>query len=475
LNTEFSSRLATVQCLLCAGTALLLAHSVALGQTDVSASDLAAGFERASAICREVEKIRGLAFKNDVTMAAQSVEKFKEYVNKAVERQFGETGSDGYVRALVKIGVLKESVDLPSMVMTILEDQAVAYYDPDERIYHLLSTNVTPYVFDFISSHELCHALQDQHFDLNAFVRDDIAAILDNGDASLARECVIEGEATLVMIIWTLMREMGLDDPRLAEPLASVGISCQAGMDFDTLMELSQANLDSSDSGLAGIQGSASLADHPRFFVEQFLASYLQGAFMVDQVRTRSGWKGVSELYRNPPESMEQVLHPEKMFGEKDSPTDIRLPELVQGMPEGWSLVEEDVLGEFGIRSMLCLWQEQGAMDTTAAAFAAGAAAGWDGDRYYYLAAENDKADLLVWKTVWDSRQDASEFAVAYRALLATRFPAMKKVRKSQGDAQHPYQVWEVAPGRFLKLMSSGDTVGIIDTTDPVMLDVMWE
>ena len=124
-------------------------------------------FARTREICESVENIRGLRFSESVRSEVQGQEAFRAYIKEAVARQFGEAGPDAYIDALVRLGVLKESVDFVDTMLGLLKDQAAAYYDPESKGYYLLMTNAPPMALDIISSHELCHALQDQHFDLH--------------------------------------------------------------------------------------------------------------------------------------------------------------------------------------------------------------------------------------------------------------------------------------------------------------------
>ena len=145
---------------------------------------------------------------------------------------------------------------------------------------------------------------------------------------------------------------------------------------------------------------------------------------------------------------------------------------MLQGLDVVVEGVAGDVLGELGMRVFFKLWQKDEAKDASGAA---SAAEGWGGDRYYYFENKKTGKDLLVWKIVWDTADDAAEFATAYRLLLAERFPNMKKAWTSGEDSRFAYQVWEVEPGRFLKLMRKETESGIIDTTDRGMIDIMWK
>lgn len=433
-----------------------------------------AAFERSKNICRDIEKIRGLAFKKEIATKVQSLKEFRAYVEESIARQYGGAeGTEGYVQGLVKIGVLECPVNLTSTILTLVESQVAAHYDPESKVYYLLMTNMPAIFLDTVSSHELCHAMQDQHFDLHAFLEKDLETIRANGDFCLAKQCLVEGEATFVMTVWMIMSQMGVDDHTLAEPMASIGINCQAAMDLDGILAMSKTRLAAMGSGFETMAEAMKELQHlPRFLVESLFASYIQGALMVDYIRTRGGWKAVEELYKRPPQSTEQVLHPEKLTGQRDVPFDVHLPGLIKSLPRGWRLQEEDVLGELGMRIFFQLWQAEGAEDPSAAA---SAAAGWGGDRYYYFVNRGAGKDLLIWKTVWDTPQEAAEFTVAYRVALASRFPALNKAWRSGAESAFKYQIWEIEPGRFLKLMRKNEVVGIIDTTDRAGLDILWK
>ena len=428
------------------------------------------GLSRVGVISAEVATIRGLEFKKKVQADVQSIAAFRAKVRKEISEQYGEDGGDAYVRALLKLGSLKKPVKLTAMALALLEEQAAAHYDTDDNMYHLLSTNVTAFGLDLISSHELCHALQDQHFDLHEFAEKDIEAIRDNADAIAAKQCLIEGEATLVMMVWMLMKEAETLSVEMATEMASVAVMVQASIDVDTLIALSEQQAKTMESRMGSMAGSAEdLRKYPRFFVEQLLAAYIQGAVFVDRVRGEHGWPGVSDMYKLPPQSTEQILHPEKyLAAERDEPIDVRLRGVAEKLPRGWVLREEDVLGEMGLQVLFKIWPAEAAVDIEAAE---SAAAGWGGDRYYYFEKKDDpKENLLVWQTVWDTRRDALEFSAAYRALLLDRFPSAQKHARSGAKSAVRFQVWEVTPARFLKLAVQDKVVNIVDTTDVSLL-----
>ncbi|MFO7871994.1 MAG: hypothetical protein R6V03_11270 [Kiritimatiellia bacterium] len=432
-------------------------------------ADTAARIEQ---ICSDVERIRGLKFKRKVGFEVQGMEEFREYAVESFKRQMKEGEAEAYVAGLVRIGALKNPVDLMSVLLSLAESQAAAHYDPYDEKYCLIMAGMPQLFLDVVSSHELCHALQDQHFDLEEFVYDD-ETLENNSDAESARQCVIEGEATLVMTIWAVMSQMSMQDTSTAETAASISIEMQKSMDLAGMFALSDSSMQSMDVDPEFMEEARKeLEKLPVFFVETLIAAYIEGAAMIDYVKKkRKGWRGVSRLYSDPPVSTEQVLHPRKLMDPRDRPRDAEVEGLEKLLPEGWRVTEHNVLGELGIRTFLKVWAEEPAAESAAAA---SAAAGWGGDRYYLCEDAAGGDSLLVWKTVWDTRADASEFVTAYRILISRRFPHLRKSGRSEASGRWVYQAWEAGTGRYIKVMRDGTTVGIMDTTSRPLLDLLW-
>lgn len=408
-------------------------------------------FERCRKIGEEVAKIRELDFTNQVTMKLQSKEDFVRYVESEIQEQYGDTNMiNNYVDAIVLLGALKEKVDFTSTLKDMMASQAAAHYDPKKKIYYLLMTDMPEFMLDVVSSHELCHALQDQNFDLSRLILDPARA-RDNGDAAMARQCLAEGDATIVMTWWALAGNMANTPPAQLSASVSLAIGVQSSMDFDMILNMMEQGV-GEDLGLGAMAGSIEdLKKFPRFFIESMYMAYIQGAVAVDRVRTQGGWEAVNQLFKNPPTSTEQIMHPEKLIGERDEPVDVRIPALLNNPPEGWYVAEEDVLGEMGTKILFSIWQDPASTNSISPKTAA---AGWGGDRYYYL--KNNKGEeLLVWKSIWDTEKDAQEFETAMQSCTITRYPELKN--KDAGS-------WTTKDKRNILIKRTGPEVILLNT-----------
>ena len=63
-------------------------------------------------------------------------------------------------------------------------------------------------------------------------------------------------------------------------------------------------------------------------------------------------WEGVNRAYQAPPESSEQILHPDRYL-DREPPIAVLLPDISELMGRGWSLTATDTMGEFLLRSYL--------------------------------------------------------------------------------------------------------------------------
>ncbi len=100
------------------------------------------------------------------------------------------------------------------------------------------------------------------------------------------------------------------------------------------------------------------------------LFPYTNGLDFVTTIKKRGGWEAVDAAYRKPPESTEQVMHPEKYLA-GEAPAPVQTPDLARIAGPGWETTFENVMGEFDVVEML--------QAGIPASRARRAAAGWGG------------------------------------------------------------------------------------------------
>ena len=136
-----------------------------------------------------------------------------------------------------------------------------------------------------------------------------------------------------------------------------------------------------------------------------------EGVDFVAEIFGRDGWEGLAEVYANPPISTEQILHPEKYY-DGEEPRRAPVPNIADGLGQGWVQIAANVMGEFLIRTYL--------EEHLDAIQAADAAEGWGGDRYALISGPAGER-LVVSFVAWDTFQDSAEFFDAYQVFMGVK------------------------------------------------------
>ena len=256
----------------------------------------------------------------------------------------------------------------------------LAWYDADAREPSITIVGDRPLPVDaaWIMSHELVHAIQHQFDEL---VLSDSAP--RSSDERWARGWVIEGDAESVRLYE--------GDPMLDAITDGVAWGERAIDDWNLISSRSQIR--------SPLRRALSYG------------AYTDGAGFVGAVRRETDWRAVDQHLLDPPDSTEQVLHLDKLLS--DEPP-LRLPGSGHGLPVWgvWTVIAEDRLGEFYLRTLL---SEVAARPS----LSADAAAGWGGDHLAIYRSQTDPSvALAVWQIVFDDPAEHTEGAAALREWL---------------------------------------------------------
>jgi hypothetical protein len=371
----------------------------------------------ARAIARQMAGIRGLAILRPIAFEVRDREAIRGYARASLADQMPPAQWEAYEALLVHTGMIPPGTDLEGLVVGLYAEQIAGYYDPPRETFYL--ADWLPQLLQRgVVAHEVTHALQDQHFDLERWLAD----VPPTEDGSLARAAVAEGDAMAAMIAY-LLEPMGAgveDLPPLSDLIGGQGAVSGAYPSFEAAPEALQRLL---------------------------LFPYVEGSDFVREALARGGWDAVNRLYRDPPASSEQILHPDRYFDARDEP---RAPAL-DGEDGRSEPLTEGSWGEFGTRLALAA----ALADTALPALAA---SGWDGDRFG-LWREPDGGLRYVWVSVWDSAAFAERFAEAYAQAATDRTLGSARITTGEGRFEL------AAGGRTLHLVRRGDRVEIRETS----------
>jgi hypothetical protein len=238
------------------------------------------------------------------------------------------------------------------------------------------------------------HALQDQYYPLE-LLGDETA----DSEAQAALRALAEGEATLIQILY--LREGYFTDEEASEVFASLSQEEPGILD-----ELPPIILNSFtfpyDAGLNFV-----------------LELYNSGDFL-----TEGNFANLEAAWDDLPQSTEQILHPDRYLT-GDDPIPVSLPPLTATLGSGWQQLDEDIFGEFSLREYLRQQLTEAEVEQ--------AATGWGGDRYTVFWNEAEAQLVMVFRLVWDSAVDGTEFASLY-PLYPTALFDTEPANQGDGD-----------------------------------------
>ncbi|MGH7460419.1 MAG: hypothetical protein ACREMA_05245 [Longimicrobiales bacterium] len=331
-----------------------------------------------------LQSLAGLPLRSEVSIELQSRDSLRKFVETQMDKDFPAEELNGLRTTYVTLGLLPADIDLRKLMLDLLGEQVVGYYDPATKKLFVMEGTPRELLRSTVA-HELVHALQDQHANL-----DSLTARSRGNDRQTAAQAAIEGHATLVMIALAAEEQYGgRFDPRTLPDISQI---IRPGIEQNDQLPVFRRA--------------------PRILRETLLFPYVAGAGLVHKLWIRPLETGVGDPFPAPvgprlPQSTEQVMHPESRFMVKrDEPTELGF----EGADSA-RVVRENTLGE--LETSIWLSEHLGAN-------AARLAQGWDGDRYRLLRTSSE-GHALVWYSVWDTEAAADGFADAARRVAQKR------------------------------------------------------
>lgn len=334
----------------------------------------------------QVIQERGLQPSHPVPVVLLSPDQLRENVVNDFFADYTDEEVSDDVLELSIIGLLDPNFDFRTFYVNLLSEQIAGYYDNETGEMFVVQGQGFEGPERLTYSHEFTHVLQDQNYNIQTGLNYNDDACEVDTERCAGIQALLEGDASLSQTIWY--------------------------QNYATNQEKQQIS-DFYNSLTSPVYDSA-----PAFLKEDFVFPYDQGATFVQDIYSQGGWQAVDEVYKNPPVSTEQILHPN--LYPSDKPIPVTLPDLTNSLGEGWREASRNQMGEWYTYLILARGADANARldDTTAQA----AAAGWGGDNYVVLHNDATGQTAFVMKSVWDSSNDAAEFASAFENYANARF-----------------------------------------------------
>jgi len=168
-------------------------------------------------------------------------------------------------------------------------------------------------------------------------------------------------------------------------------------------------------SALSDSSGQYPVFDNAPLYLRQTLIfPYTKGMLFQQAVIEKDGDKGFAEVFRRPPASTQQILHPDKYF-HSVQPVTPGLPD--PKLPHGFKSLVGGSLGELDHEVLLEQFAGKAAADEIGPH--------WSGSVFELR--ENKKAGrvVLLYAVQWDSSEMARRYFEAYRQALSKKWKKM--------------------------------------------------
>jgi hypothetical protein len=165
---------------------------------------------------------------------------------------------------------------------------------------------------------------------------------------------------------------------------------------------------------LVGDMGSTpGLKKAPPFLKDALVFPYFAGLTFSADLLKNNGWKDLPEVFSKPPISTQQIMHP-GLYRAGKTPATEHLPDVGKLLGPDWTMLEENIMGEFGWKEVLKQFLGEDRAKTLAAQ--------WNGDRYLVYEHKRTKRLVLVSLLRLNSTAEAMRFFGQYSEALERKY-----------------------------------------------------
>jgi hypothetical protein len=353
----------------------------------------------------------GLPIKSTVKRQLTTRNAVESYIREKFDEDEGAKRLQKNEIVLKKFGFLDRDFNLKPFLLALLKEQVEAYYDAKTTTVNLLDwidiDEQKP-----VLAHELTHALQDQHIDLDKWndqTPDNVSTNspddtdhLAKDELDTARDAVVEGQATAVMMDY-ILKPMGkslVKDPEI--------------MDFVK-------------GQMASTESSPVLARAPILLSESLLFPYREGlSFEQDVWMDQGQGAAFAGALDHPPTSSWEIINPRE-FEHHGIPAIPLLPNIHPLLDPIYNPYDIGQVGQLDLHILAEIYGgDAAARDLTPA---------WNGGIYWAgqrkdattPAAQASTASLaLFYLAVWKNNASAKAFVDLYAKGLGRKYSGLK-------------------------------------------------
>ncbi|MBM3813663.1 MAG: hypothetical protein FJW20_18720 [Acidimicrobiia bacterium] len=337
-----------------------------------------------AAIVQELSEITGWKLNKPIQQETMSRDALKSFFTKRIDEVVKPEEIRIEEITLKKFGFVPQDFNLKETTVDLLSEQAAAFYDYRKKKMVMLESG------DMLQQalvHELAHALADQQFSLEKYLKKGASS----DDGAVARTAVMEGQATWLMSEYMARRAGNslIDAPLLVEAMSRMATASSGA--FPVFEKV------------------------PLYMRESLIFPYARGMVFQQAVVRKLGKEGFSEVFRRPPLTTRHILHPETWFaGEK--PVDLEVPKR-----KGYRVLSDGTIGEFDHSILFRQYANE----------EASLAESWRGGEYALYEDKKNKRIALAYASGWDTPESASRAMKLWRRVLQGKWKTFEVASES--------------------------------------------
>ena len=442
--------------LLLVATAVLPALAEPETETEPAAPAAPADAEREAVLKfvdelrEEAASIRGLEWKEFVPADLLTRDQLEKNLIEMVKSEITPEELERDTKILRRMGMLGPDEDPFELMLEAMKEMIGGYFHPEEKKLYLIA-GMTGEAQKPVILHELIHALEDQYYDLKA--RTD--PFEDDPDRLFAEKCLTEGSA-----------EYARERYQEAHP------------------DVAKLYMQEQQNPANAAKQMKILAKMPAFLLVSTLLHYQLGPAFVTRAVDDDFPGTIHALYEDGPISQEQLMHPERWFGDtQDYPQKVVWGgDFPAAAGEGWEKVHDMTSGELDLAVYLdfFLGTTKGRMNLMGmmqgqyvVPRAKKAAAGWDGGQVYFMLKEGLPVawiEALVFDTTEDATEAADALMDVFRKANDGTFALVGKDASEPDVRTFDYKS-QFGPGR---LEQRGTQIIVVDGVPEDTFEKVW-
>lgn len=347
-------------------------------------------FEHIDNSIAELSRVTGFKLKKKVVYDTISKDRLRAFLEEQIKREIDPDELRIEELTLKKLGLVPADFDLARTTVELMTEQAAAFYDYRRKKLFLLDGSNNSEQLTVLT-HELAHALADQHFNLGKYLKRG-----KTDDSSIARMAVMEGQATWLMFELQANRmNMTLkNSPALVEMM-------------------------SRGSEAVGSQYPV-LAKSPLYMRASLLFPYMAGLRFQQAVIEKYGNDAFQRVFSDPPRNSQQILHPE-LYLDKTASREPELP-VIAGIKR-YRTLNAGTVGEFDHAVLV----EQYVNKKEAQSLTPG----WRAGAFRLLDEKKTSRVVLLYASEWDTAESAQRMYAAYRSVLQGKNKRFRPITES--------------------------------------------